>query len=135
MTLAYGDAGKAYIKWCAQMARSLNISVLWIIWQQSDALQPIINTYNGFYYDNFTPNNPKSPKISIENWVGWFKKWSDKDPYKIAEDVAFSTARVFQSGAVFNNYYMYHTNFGRTSEGPFITTSYDYNGHLMNMGT
>ncbi|KAL0541096.1 hypothetical protein IC582_021127 [Cucumis melo] len=136
MTQAYEDAGKAYINWCAQMVESLNIGVPWIMCQQSDASQPIINTCNGFYCDNFTPNNPKSPKMFTENWVGWFKKWGDKDPYRTAEDVAFSVARFFQSGGVFNNYYMYHggTNFGRTSGGPFITTSYDYNAPLDEYG-
>ncbi|KAE8648448.1 hypothetical protein Csa_009404, partial [Cucumis sativus] len=34
MTPAYGDAGKAYINWCAQMAESLNIGVPWIMCQQ-----------------------------------------------------------------------------------------------------
>lgn len=132
----YGSAGKTYINWCAQMAESLNIGVPWIMCQQSDAPQPIINTCNGFYCDNFSPNNPKSPKMFTENWVGWFKKWGDKDPYRSAEDVAFSVARFFQSGGVFNNYYMYHggTNFGRTSGGPFITTSYDYNAPLDEYG-
>ncbi|KAL4018529.1 hypothetical protein IC575_022127 [Cucumis melo] len=37
MTLAYGDAGKEYINWCAHMAESLNIGVPWIMCQQSDA--------------------------------------------------------------------------------------------------
>uniref|UniRef100_A0A0A0KPJ0 beta-galactosidase n=1 Tax=Cucumis sativus TaxID=3659 RepID=A0A0A0KPJ0_CUCSA len=71
-----------------------------------------------------------------ENWVGWFKKWGNKNPYRTAEDVAFSVARFFQYGGVFNNYYMYHrgTNFGRTSGGPFITTSYDYNAPLDEYG-
>ncbi|KAL0558348.1 hypothetical protein IC582_002910 [Cucumis melo] len=133
----YGNAGKAYINWCAQMAESLDIGIPWIMCQQSDAPQPIINTCNGFYCDyDFSPNNPKSPKMFTENWVGWFKKWGDKDPYRSAEDVAFSVARFFQSGGVFNNYYMYHggTNFGRTSGGPFITTSYDYNAPLDEYG-
>ncbi|XP_022961111.1 beta-galactosidase 7-like [Cucurbita moschata] len=132
----YGDAGKAYINWCAQMAESLNIGVPWIMCQQSDAPQPMINTCNGFYCDNFTPNNPKSPKMFTENWVGWFKKWGDKDPHRTAEDVAFSVAKFFQFGGVLNNYYMYHggTNFGRTSGGPFITTSYDYDAPLDEYG-
>ena len=133
----YGNAGKSYINWCAQMAESLNIGIPWIMCQQSDAPQPIINTCNGFYCDyDFSPNNPKSPKMFTENWVGWFKKWGDKDPYRSPEDVAFAVARFFQSGGVFNNYYMYHggTNFGRTAGGPFITTSYDYNAPLDEYG-
>ncbi|XP_023516817.1 beta-galactosidase 7-like [Cucurbita pepo subsp. pepo] len=132
----YGDAGKTYINWCAQMAESLNIGVPWIMCQQSDAPQPMINTCNGFYCDNFTPNNPKSPKMFTENWVGWFKKWGEKDPHRTAEDVAFSVAKFFQFGGVLNNYYMYHggTNFGRTSGGPFITTSYDYDAPIDEYG-
>ncbi|XP_022139472.1 beta-galactosidase 7-like [Momordica charantia] len=132
----YGNAGKTYINWCAQMAESLNIGVPWIMCQQSDAPKPMINTCNGWYCDNFTPNNPKSPKMFTENWVGWFKKWGDKDPHRTAEDVAFSVAKFFQFGGVFNNYYMYHggTNFGRTSGGPFITTSYDYDAPLDEYG-
>ncbi|XP_050284914.1 beta-galactosidase 7-like [Quercus robur] len=132
----YGAAGKSYIQWCAKMAVSQNIGVPWIMCQQSDAPQPMINTCNGFYCDNFTPNNPKSPKVFTENWTGWFKNWGGKHPFRTAEDVAFSVARFFQTGGVFNNYYMYHggTNFGRTAGGPYITTSYDYNAPLDEYG-
>ncbi|GLT70568.1 hypothetical protein SLA2020_426400 [Shorea laevis] len=97
----YGAAGKSYIQWCAKMAESLNISVPWIMCQQSDAPQTMINTCNGFYCDDFTPNNPKSPKMWTENWTGWFKGWGGKDPYRTAEDVAFAVARFFQAGGVF----------------------------------
>ncbi|KAK2373550.1 beta-galactosidase [Trifolium repens] len=88
----YKDAGKAYIKWCAQMALAQNIGVPWIMCQQPDAPKPIINTCNGYYCHNFQPNNPKSPKNFTENWIG--------------------------------------TNFGRTSGGPYITTSYDYDAPI-----
>lgn len=132
----YGDAGKAYIKWCAQMAQTQNIGVPWIMCQQSDAPQPMINTCNGYYCDQFTPNNPKSPKMFTENWIGWFKTWGERDPHRTSEDSAFSVARFFQLGGVFNNYYMYHggTNFGRTAGGPYITTSYDYDAPLDEYG-
>uniref|UniRef100_A0A2N9I5M6 Beta-galactosidase n=1 Tax=Fagus sylvatica TaxID=28930 RepID=A0A2N9I5M6_FAGSY len=132
----YGEAGKSYIQWCANMAQSQNIGVPWIMCQQSDAPQPMINTCNGFYCDTFMPNNPKSPKMWTENWTGWYKLWGGKDPYRAAEDVAFAVARFFQAGGVFQNYYMYHggTNFGRTSGGPFIVTSYDYHAPLDEYG-
>ncbi|KAL2326182.1 hypothetical protein Fmac_025240 [Flemingia macrophylla] len=42
----YGDAGKSYIKWCAQMALAQNIGVPWIMCQQHDAPKPMINTCN-----------------------------------------------------------------------------------------
>ncbi|KAJ9183712.1 hypothetical protein P3X46_007527 [Hevea brasiliensis] len=132
----YGAAGKAYIDWCANMADSLHVGVPWIMCQQSDAPEPMINTCNGWYCDSFTPNNPNSPKMWTENWTGWFKSWGGKDPHRTAEDVAFSVARFFQTGGTFQNYYMYHggTNFGRTAGGPYITTSYDYDAPLDEFG-
>ncbi|PPS17790.1 hypothetical protein GOBAR_AA02813 [Gossypium barbadense] len=67
----YGDDGKSYINWCAQMADSLDIGVPWIMCQQAAPPKP-----------------------------------------------------------------MYHggTNFGRTSGGPYITTTYDYNEPLDEYG-
>ena len=38
----YGDAGKKYIKWCANMAVAQNISEPWIMCQQSDAPEPMV---------------------------------------------------------------------------------------------
>jgi len=132
----YKDAGKAYVQWAAQMALAQNIGVPWIMCQQQDAPQPIINTCNGYYCHNFQPNNPKSPKMFTENWIGWFRKWGERIPHRSAEDSAFSVARFFQNGGVLNNYYMYHggTNFGRTSGGPYITTSYDYDAPIDEYG-
>ncbi|KAJ4838845.1 Beta-galactosidase 15 [Turnera subulata] len=133
---SYGDAGKAYIDWCANMAESLDIGIPWIMCQESDAPQSMINTCNGWYCDQFTPSNPNSPKMWTENWTGWFKSWGGKDPHRTAEDVAFAVARFFQTGGTFQNYYMYHggTNFGRTAGGPYITTSYDYDAPLDEYG-
>ncbi|KAJ8543368.1 hypothetical protein K7X08_005891 [Anisodus acutangulus] len=133
---AYGDAGRAYVEWCSNMAQSLDVGVPWIMCQQPDAPQPMINTCNGYYCDQFTPNNPNSPKMWTENWTGWFKNWGGKDPLRTAEDLAYSVARFFQTGGTFQNYYMYHggTNFGRTSGGPYITTTYDYNAPLDEFG-
>lgn len=39
---SYGDAGKAYIDWCANMAESLQIGVPWVMCQQSDAPQSMV---------------------------------------------------------------------------------------------
>ncbi|RDX58412.1 hypothetical protein CR513_62274, partial [Mucuna pruriens] len=132
----YGDAGKAYINWCANMAESLNVGVPWIMCQQPDAPQPMINTCNGWYCDEFQPNNPNSPKMWTENWVGWYS-WGGRDPHRTAEDVAYAVARFFQTGGTFQNYYMYHggTNFGRTAGGPYITTTYDYDAPLDEYGS
>ncbi|XP_024019187.1 beta-galactosidase 10 isoform X2 [Morus notabilis] len=133
---AYGDAGKRYAMWAASMAVSQNIGVPWIMCQQFDAPETVINTCNSFYCDQFTPIFPNKPKIWTENWPGWFKTFGAPDPHRPAEDVAFSVARFFQKGGSVHNYYMYHggTNFGRTSGGPFITTSYDYEAPIDEYG-
>ncbi|KAK6236590.1 hypothetical protein SCA6_011927 [Theobroma cacao] len=67
----YGEAGKNCIQRCAQMAVAQNVGVPWFMCQQADAPQSMINTCNGFYCDQFTANNPKSPKMWTENWTGW----------------------------------------------------------------
>jgi len=132
----FKEPGKAYVKWAAQMALAQNIGVPWFMCQQNDAPQPIINTCNGYYCHNFKPNNPKSPKMFTENWIGWFQKWGERAPHRSAEDSAYAVARFFQNGGVFNNYYMYHggTNFGRTTGGPYIITSYDYDAPINEYG-
>nr|ACG29716.1 beta-galactosidase precursor [Zea mays] len=50
--------------------------------------------------------------------------------------MAFAVARFIQKGGSFVNYYMYHggTNFDRTSGGPFIATSYDYDAPIDEYG-
>ncbi|PIA47487.1 hypothetical protein AQUCO_01400261v1 [Aquilegia coerulea] len=132
----YGDGGKPYAMWAAKMAVAQDIGVPWIMCQQYDAPDPVINTCNSFYCDQFTPNSPNKPKFWTENWPGWFKTFGSRDPHRPPEDVAFAVARFFQKGGSLNNYYMYHggTNFGRTSGGPFITTSYDYDAPIDEYG-
>ncbi|PSR89976.1 Beta-galactosidase [Actinidia chinensis var. chinensis] len=133
---AYGSAAKTYINWAASMATSLNTGVPWVMCQQKDAPDPMINTCNGFYCDQFTPNSAKKPKMWTENWSGWFLSFGGAVPHRPVEDLAFAVARFFQRGGTFQNYYMYHggTNFGRTTGGPFIATSYDYDAPIDEYG-
>ncbi|CAK7354696.1 unnamed protein product [Dovyalis caffra] len=132
----YGEGGKRYAAWAAQMAVSQNTGVPWIMCQQFDAPPSVINTCNSFYCDQFKPIFPDKPKIWTENWPGWFQTFGAPNPHRPAEDVAFSVARFFQKGGSVQNYYMYHggTNFGRTAGGPFITTSYDYEAPIDEYG-
>ncbi|KAL0928744.1 hypothetical protein M5K25_000663 [Dendrobium thyrsiflorum] len=132
----YGDGGKLYALWAADMALSQSIGVPWIMCQQYDAPAHVINTCNSFYCDQFAPNSPSKPKIWTENWPGWFQTFGTSNPHRPPEDIAFSVARFFQKGGSLQNYYMYHggTNFGRTSGGPFITTSYDYDAPIDEYG-
>lgn len=133
---AYGAGAKPYINWSASMATSLDTGVPWVMCQQSDAPKPIINTCNGFYCDQFTPNSNSTPKMWTENWSGWYLSFGGAVPYRPSEDIAFAVARFFERGGTFQNYYMYHggTNFGRTSGGPFISTSYDYDAPIDEYG-
>ncbi|GMP98707.1 hypothetical protein CsSME_00046496 [Camellia sinensis var. sinensis] len=133
---AYGSAAKTYINWAASMATSLDTGVPWVMCQQADAPDPIINTCNGFYCDQFTPNSANKPKMWTENWTGWFLSFGGAVPYRPVEDIAFAVAQFFQRGGTFQNYYMYHggTNFGRTTGGPFIATSYDYDAPIDEYG-
>ncbi|XVF61085.1 hypothetical protein PTKIN_Ptkin08bG0101000 [Pterospermum kingtungense] len=132
----YGEGAKRYVAWSARMAVSQNIGVPWIMCQQDDAPDPVINTCNSFYCDQFTPNSPSKPKIWTENWPGWFTAFGGGHPHRPAEDIAYSVARFFQKGGSVQNYYMYHggTNFGRTAGGPFMTTSYDYEAPIDEYG-
>ncbi|PKA55078.1 Beta-galactosidase 8 [Apostasia shenzhenica] len=132
----YGPEAKSYISWASSMATSLETGVPWVMCQQADAPDPIINTCNGFYCDQFTPNSDNKPKIWTENWSGWFLLFGGRVPYRPVEDLAFAVARFFQRGGTFQNYYMYHggTNFGHTSGGPFIATSYDYDAPIDEYG-
>ena len=65
-----------------------------------------INTCNGFYCDQFTPNSAAKPKMWTENWSGWFLSFGGAVPYRPVEDLAFAVARFYQRGGTFQNYYM-----------------------------
>ncbi|KAK4257779.1 hypothetical protein QN277_007322 [Acacia crassicarpa] len=131
-----GVAGKAYTQWAAKMAIGLHTEVPWVMCKQPDAPDPVIDTCNGYYCDSFRPNTKYKPKIWTENWTGWYTEFGCAVPRRPTEDLAFSVARFIQSGGSFVNYYMYHggTNFGRTSSGLFITTSYDYDAPIDEYG-
>ncbi|KAK9947949.1 hypothetical protein M0R45_003544 [Rubus argutus] len=131
-----GAPGKSYTQWAAKMAVGLNTGVPWVMCKQEDAPDPIIDTCNGFYCENFTPNKNYKPKMWTEIWTGWYTEFGGAVPTRPAQDLAFSVARFIQNGGSFANYYMYHggTNFGRTAGGPFIATSYDYDAPLDEYG-
>ncbi|CAN1810796.1 Beta-galactosidase 6 [Linum perenne] len=133
---AYGLPGRDYVRWAAETAVNLNVSVPWVMCQQSDAPDPIINTCNGFYCDQFTPNSPSKPKFWTENYPGWYVTFGSPIPHRPVEDVAFAVARFFENGGTLQNYYMYFggTNFGRTAGGPMIATSYDYDAPIDEYG-
>ncbi|KAK3038358.1 hypothetical protein RJ639_031454 [Escallonia herrerae] len=133
---SYGQKGKEYVKWAANMAVGLGAGVPWVMCKQVDAPEFIIDACNGYYCDGFRPNSNKKPVLWTENWDGWYTTWGGRLPHRPVEDLAFAVARFFQRGGSFQNYYMYFggTNFGRTSGGPNYITSYDYDAPLDEYG-
>ncbi|KAK6941384.1 Beta-galactosidase, beta-sandwich domain [Dillenia turbinata] len=131
-----GAPGVAYTKWAASMAVGLGTGVPWVMCKQDDAPDPVIDTCNGYYCENFFPTKKYKPKMWTEAWTGWYTEFGGALPNRPAEDIAYAVARFIQNRGSFFNYYMYHggTNFGRTSGGPFIATSYDYDAPLDEYG-
>uniref|UniRef100_A0A0D3GI21 Beta-galactosidase n=1 Tax=Oryza barthii TaxID=65489 RepID=A0A0D3GI21_9ORYZ len=136
MESVMGSGAKSYVDWAAKMAVATNAGVPWIMCKQDDAPDPVINTCNGFYCDDFTPNSKNKPSMWTEAWSGWFTAFGGTVPQRPVEDLAFAVARFIQKGGSFINYYMYHggTNFDRTAGGPFIATSYDYDAPIDEYG-
>ncbi|TKW22719.1 hypothetical protein SEVIR_4G246300v4 [Setaria viridis] len=136
MESVMGGGAKPYASWAAKMAVATGAGVPWVMCKQDDAPDPVINTCNGFYCDYFTPNSNSKPTMWTEAWSGWFTAFGKPVPHRPVEDLAFAVARFIQKGGSFVNYYMYHggTNFDRTSGGPFIATSYDYDAPIDEYG-
>ncbi|RLN12832.1 hypothetical protein C2845_PM09G16760 [Panicum miliaceum] len=136
MESVMGAGAKPYANWAAKMAVATGAGVPWVMCKQDDAPDPVINTCNGFYCDYFTPNSNSKPTMWTEAWSGWFTAFGKPVPHRPVEDLAFAVARFIQKGGSFVNYYMYHggTNFDRTSGGPFIATSYDYDAPIDEYG-
>uniref|UniRef100_A0A0D3HTX9 Beta-galactosidase n=1 Tax=Oryza barthii TaxID=65489 RepID=A0A0D3HTX9_9ORYZ len=132
----YGQAGKRYMQWAAQMAIGLDTGIPWVMCRQTDAPEEIIDTCNAFYCDGFKPNSYNKPTIWTEDWDGWYADWGGALPHRSAEDSAFAVARFYQRGGSLQNYYMYFggTNFARTAGGPLQITSYDYDAPIDEYG-
>ncbi|KAJ1265263.1 hypothetical protein BS78_08G064900 [Paspalum vaginatum] len=132
----YGQAGKRYMQWAAQMALALDTGVPWVMCRQTDAPEQILDTCNAFYCDGFKPNSYTKPAIWTEDWDGWYADWGGPLPHRPAQDSAFAVARFYQRGGSLQNYYMYFggTNFERTAGGPLQITSYDYDAPVDEYG-
>ncbi|XP_042390157.1 beta-galactosidase 15 [Zingiber officinale] len=132
----FGQGGKDYVKWAADMALSLGAGVPWVMCRQTDAPETIIDSCNAFYCDGFRPNSYSKPALWTEDWNGWFASWGGRVPHRPVQDNAFAVARFFQRGGSYHNYYMFFggTNFGRTAGGPLQTTSYDYDAPIDEYG-
>ncbi|KAK3016606.1 hypothetical protein RJ639_006529, partial [Escallonia herrerae] len=90
----------------------------------------------GHLEDQTSESNNKKDGLEAGSTDIMFRTFGGRSPHRPPEDVAYSVARFFQKGGSVQNYYMYHggTNFARTSGGPFITTSYDYDAPIDEYG-
>ncbi|KAJ1822251.1 Beta-galactosidase-1-like protein [Coemansia sp. RSA 2599] len=135
----FGKDGERYADWCGETAASFNVSVPWIMCRQYHRVEGVIPTQNDFYCDQylakFHREYPDFPDMWTEMWPAWFQRWGEAAPHRPIEDIAYAVAKWYAHGGTYVAYYMYHggTNFGRTS-GPFIQTSYDYDGFLDEYG-
>ncbi|KAJ2806579.1 hypothetical protein H4R20_001638 [Coemansia guatemalensis] len=135
----FGKDGDRYATWCGETAMGFNVSVPWVMCHQYYRVDGIIPTQNGFYshqqLKRFHRDYPGMPDMWTEMWPAWFQRWGEPAPYRPIEDIAYAVAKWFAYGGSYVAYYMYQggTNFGRTS-GPFITTSYDYDGFIDEYG-
>ncbi|KAK5580579.1 hypothetical protein RB653_000599 [Dictyostelium firmibasis] len=135
----YGINGSEYAKWSIDFALNLNIGIPWIMCQQNN-IENAIDTCNGYYCHDWIQGHweqfPDQPSFWTENWIGWFENWGQAKPKRPVQDMLFSNARFIAYGGSLINYYMWFggTNFGRTSGGPWIITSYDYDAPLDEFG-
>ncbi|KAL6584971.1 Beta-galactosidase 3 [Orobanche minor] len=134
LSLKIGNPGYPYMTWAANMAVGMDTGVA--ICKEDNAPDPVINTCNGFCCDNFAPNRNYKPTMWTEAWNGWFIEFGGPTTQRLIQDLAYVVANFIQKGGSFFNYYVYHggTNFGRSADGPFITTSYDYDAPLDEYG-
>ncbi|CAI0392463.1 unnamed protein product [Linum tenue] len=90
----FGAAGYNYMSWAADMAVKLGTGVPWVMCKEEDAPDPVINTCNGFYCDQFAPNKPYKPTMWTEAWSGWFSEFGGPLHQRPVQDLAFAVARV-----------------------------------------
>ncbi|KAJ1889761.1 hypothetical protein LPJ66_007861 [Kickxella alabastrina] len=135
----FGRDGDRYARWCGETAGAFNLTVPWIMCHQYSPVPNVIPTQNNFYCDQelekYHRQFPDFPDMWTEMWPGWFQRWGGPAPHRPIEDIAYAVAKWYAYGGTYVAYYMYHggTNFGRSS-GPFIQTSYDYDGFLDEYG-
>ncbi|KAJ2696171.1 Beta-galactosidase-1-like protein [Coemansia sp. IMI 209128] len=135
----FGKDGNRYADWCGATASSFNVTVPWIMCRQYYPVAGVIPTQNDFYCDQYLEEYhekyPEFPDMWTEMWPAWFQRWGEAAPHRPIEDISYAVAKWFAYGGTYVSYYMYQggTNFGRTS-GPFIQTSYDYDGFLDEYG-
>lgn len=129
----YGNDGKKYAQWAADLVKSMNTGLPIAMCQQQGVVG-VIETCNGFYCDPHDPDL-SYPSIFTEAWSGWFQGAGGSPGHRPASDLAYAIAKFVAEGGTMWNYYMLQggTNFGRTA-GASIATSYDYDAPISEWG-
>jgi hypothetical protein len=122
----YGEDGRRYLAWCADLAKSLNLGIPWVMC--SGAAPGVLETINGGWphagIDAHAREHPDQPALCTELWPGWYETWGYPSPVRSPESLAGAVARFVAAGATGVNYYMWHagTNFGR--EAMYLQTTH-----------
>ena len=130
----YGEAGKRYLAWMAQLPRALDLTVPVLMCE--GAAPGAIAALNGFSLDDrriaeFRAAHPGLPLSWTECWTGWYNTWGYRHHCRSARNLGFHLLRFLGHGGSFWNYYMWHggTNFGRNSMY-LGTTAYSFDAPL-----
>lgn len=134
----YGEDGKRYLSWMAELAGELGIDVPVLMCE--GATPGAIETVNGHSISaervaEFNAKHPELPMIWTELWPAWYNTWGFQQHLRDARNIAWHLLRFVGHGGAGWNYYMWHggTNFGRTSMY-LQTTSYDFDAPLDEYG-
>ena len=113
----YGEDGRRYLAWCADLAQSLNLGIPWVMC--AGAAPGVLETINGGWphagIGGHAREHPDQPALCTELWPGWYETWGYPSPARSPESLAGAVARFVAAGGTGVNYYMWHagTNFGR----------------------
>uniref|UniRef100_M4DXF2 beta-galactosidase n=1 Tax=Brassica campestris TaxID=3711 RepID=M4DXF2_BRACM len=113
----YGDSGKAYIKWCANMAQSLDVGVPWIMCQQNDAPQPMITTQTSMMVKK--PNEAEDTPSTLK----WSWRPENVDNFILKGKGESTQTQLFDQKVVTNDqsdYLWYMTTVKFKKRDPFL---------------
>jgi len=133
----YGEEGRRYLSWMAEIAREVGIEVPLIMCE--GAAPGTVETMNNFAtherVESHRRKHPNAPVLWTELWPGWYDVWGCRHHLRDASEIAFSVLRFFAVGGAGVNYYVWHggTNFDRSAMY-LQTTSYDFDAPLDEYG-
>lgn len=129
----YGEDGKRYIAWCAELGHSLDCGVPLIMCL--GGTPGVLETINAWrpheQLANHWAHNPDQPAICTEHWSGWYDLWGFPRHLRPAGEFAYAALRFFAGGATGVNYFLWHggNNLGR--EPMYLQVpSYDFDAPI-----